>query len=351
VTTGGHGGLLAATVAAFDGAVERDIEARRRRFHVADLRVDVVLAGRALERPLLASLEHLAAPGAPDGGRPGAPILVVRAWDAASSGLPLPPVPVGGAAPPAIAFFDRDGVRAAYNPNTGVHTLFARSGTALYAVAAAAALPVSERAAPLRTVLQWCMADHGRLLVHAAAVGRGGRGVLIAGGEGAGKSTTAWACLRRGMECAGDDYVAIAAAPPDRVYALYSSIKLAPTRLAAAGDREWLSAADTAPRVGSKVVLDVALGGGAPARSLALGAIVVVRVGRARMTTVRRASAADALKALAPTTLYLQAGAREVAFRVLSGLVRRLPCRAVELGSDLDGVHDAIAAVVEKECR
>ena len=56
-----------------------------------------------------------------------------------------------------------------------------------------------DRAAPLRTALHFALAAPGRQLVHAACVGVDGRGVLLAGPGGSGKSTTTLACLRAGM--------------------------------------------------------------------------------------------------------------------------------------------------------
>jgi hypothetical protein len=349
VSAGGSNARFEASLASFDEAASQLGAARERQLEIAELPVTIHLAGPALERLLLGSLEHLAA-AVPSQRRPAAtPHLVVRAWDHASTGIPLPPVPRISGSQRAIAYLESGGLRAAFNPNSGVHSLLAPPGRAIWATASAAELPVQERAAPLRTIFQWWMADQRRLLVHAAAVGRHGRGVLIAGGEGAGKSTTAWACLRRGMECAGDDYVIVAAEPPDRAFALYSSIKLDPASLQAAPDRECLAAAVSAPRAGIKAVLDMGMSrAGTVAKSLSIDALLVARVGRGRKTVVRDATAAEAFKALAPTTLYLQAGAREHAACVLSSLVRRVPCRTLELGGDLDGVYEAIAGVIER---
>ena len=91
--------------------------------------------------------------------------------------------------------------------------------------------PVWALAAPLRSILHWWMELNGRQLVHAAAVGCGGRGVLIPGRGGSGKSSTSLACLLAGMDFVADDYLALALDPEPRAYRLYSTAKLDPRSL------------------------------------------------------------------------------------------------------------------------
>ncbi|MBQ6395188.1 MAG: hypothetical protein IJH87_02440 [Atopobiaceae bacterium] len=55
------------------------------------------------------------------------------------------------------------------------------------------------------SLFRWAL-NNGMLLLHAAAVGAGGKGVLLGGRGGKGKSTLASACLRRGMDFVSDDY-------------------------------------------------------------------------------------------------------------------------------------------------
>ena len=64
------------------------------------------------------------------------------------------------------------------------------------------------------------------MLLHGAAVGTGGRGVLLGGRGGAGKSTLAAACLLRGMDFAGDDYVLVSRKGPFTAIPLFHTLKL-----------------------------------------------------------------------------------------------------------------------------
>lgn len=57
--------------------------------------------------------------------------------------------------------------------------------------------------------LTFLLAHHGRLVLHAGAVAREGRALLLLGGSGSGKSTLAWAAARAGWEALSDDHVAL----------------------------------------------------------------------------------------------------------------------------------------------
>ena len=87
-------------------------------------------------------------------------------------------------------------------------------------------LPYWSTAAPLRTLLHWCMEMSDRHLLHAAAIGTENGAVLLAGAGGSGKSTTALAGLSEEMDFAGDDYVVAQLHPEPCVYPIYSSAKV-----------------------------------------------------------------------------------------------------------------------------
>lgn len=80
------------------------------------------------------------------------------------------------------------------------------TGTAMRWTATAGEVPIWEANRPLRVALRWWGARHGAGLLHAAAVSRDGRALLLVGAGGAGKSTTAYSCLGRGLQVLGDDY-------------------------------------------------------------------------------------------------------------------------------------------------
>jgi GT2 family glycosyltransferase len=98
--------------------------------------------------------------------------------------------------------------------------------TAVFWVESAEALPDWTRAAPFRTLFHWLAEHHDAQLVHAAAVGLGGRGVLITGRGGVGKSTCALSCLGAGFDYVGDDYVLLSRHDGLRAYSLYRTAKI-----------------------------------------------------------------------------------------------------------------------------
>lgn len=57
--------------------------------------------------------------------------------------------------------------------------------------------------------LAWVLGAHGRFVLHAAAVARDDRALLVLGHTGAGKSTLSGACLEAGWQLLGDDQLVL----------------------------------------------------------------------------------------------------------------------------------------------
>ncbi len=72
---------------------------------------------------------------------------------------------------------------------------------------------------------RWARSNN-KLLLHAAAVGTGGKGVLVVGRGGSGKSTFAISCLAEGLDFVSDDYALITASGPLRAMPLYTVVAL-----------------------------------------------------------------------------------------------------------------------------
>ena len=95
----------------------------------------------------------------------------------------------------------------------------------------ASAMAPWEGGAPLRSILRWTLERHGVHLIHAAAVGNGADGVLLLGSGGAGKSTTALACMQAGMALVADDYTLVAPGAPPTAHPAFAIAKAAPASL------------------------------------------------------------------------------------------------------------------------
>jgi hypothetical protein len=81
------------------------------------------------------------------------------------------------------------------------------TATAVQLMRSAGEYPPWETGAPLRPFLHWHYALQGRRLTHCGTLGIGGKGVILAGAGGSGKSATVIAGLLHGLQSVGDDYV------------------------------------------------------------------------------------------------------------------------------------------------
>jgi hypothetical protein len=221
------------------------------------------------------------------------------------------------------------------------------AGAAVYWAREAAAIPEWDYGAPLRNLLAWALHDAGRVLLHGAVVGDARGALLVAGAGGAGKSSTTLAALRHaGLTTVGDDFVALAG--DGFAEALFDTVKLdaaALRRLAVPA--AWV--ANPGRPAGEKARLHLLRDlPGALVPRLAVRALAVPTL------VARSASAAVAadrgvlLRALAPSSLFLVPGAERQRFAALAALTRRLPCLALELGSDPAGVAGLVGQVLRQ---
>jgi len=316
---------------------------------MAGLPVRLRYAGDALRANLLSPFEHLAA------GFAGDPVLTISAFDTASSGIESPtplwePVEAAPGTNPVVRLHSE---RACVLAAAGSRALTAAepdAGEAIFHLPDAGAIPPSERAAPIREALQLLMAARGRLMTHAGAVGRDGRGVLLVGRGGSGKSTLALSCALAGMEIVADDYILL---EPEslRAHAMQSTAKLtedSAQRLAvpsAAIDPAGFESTLEGP---AKTLVDIrTLAPGTLKRQLEIRALVAPTL--RPHTTAHMAvpcglgedgpvlwpiSAAEGLRAVAPSTIVQSGFGGGSSLAVLADLVRRVPSYALELSPD-----------------
>jgi hypothetical protein len=319
----------------------------RTRLLIAGVPIEFRFAGKALQDELYPALAH----------HPSAVLTPEwQIWIAESQEhAPMPPCPwgvddVGTRGEVAVATVGP--YRTSYfGPSNALSTIDIERRIAMFRVPDARTLPWYERAAPVRTLIHWILSQHDRRLVHAAAVAPPGSdtGVLLAGAGGSGKSTTAMLCLGAGFRYAGDDYIAVS--PPGatngpRAHSLFATAKLSATSLARL---PFLNeGVRLAPLNDEKGVIDLTVI--CPERlanSFALGAVIVPRV-RGGKTSVRRISQAEALRALAPTTLLQLPGNGNDTFRDITRLAASLPAWSLDLGDDLESIPDHVASTLEE---
>jgi hypothetical protein len=311
--------------------------------------VRVRFAGPAYADPVLRALGHLAAAaGSEYSAGPRSPDATVVVWDSASTGVAAPRLPWTHQSHGQPVGYDDSRFRIFLAPGMGGVTMFdTAERVGVVWAPSADGLAWWERAAPIRAALSWATVAPGRHLIHAGAVGvSGSHGVLLAGRGGSGKSTLALACVERGLDYAGDDYVLLATEPSPTAHAVYRSAKVDPASLdLVPAMRGAVSVAPAAP--GDKAVLDV--GRHRPERMASfvrVGAVVHPRITGVDGPVLRRLSARDALMTLVPSTVFQLPGDGESAMATLTELVRATPSFVLETGVDLAAAADAVASLV-----
>jgi len=333
---------------------------------MAGLRLRLRYASKVLREALLAPFDHLARREAGD------PALTISLFDTASTGVE-PPHPLWepiaaapGTNPVARLRSERACVLAAAGSRALTAALPAE-GVAVFHLPDATAIPATERAAPIREALQLLMAARGRLMTHAGAVGSGGRGVLLVGRGGSGKSTLALSCALAGMEIVADDYVLL-----DPValtaHAMQSTAKLtedSAARLGIAADAIDPAGFEPTLEGPAKALVDVrTLVPGQMRHQLGIGAVIAPLLTPLTSSSVPRTetkdavsdgcgplepllrpiSAAEALRAVAPSTIVQAGFGGRDSLATLAELVRHVPGYALELSPN----PAANAAAVER---
>lgn len=315
--------------------------------HWVDLAGDALhlrFADAALEARLTRALSHLERPAAATAA------FTIYAWDGVSTRVRMPPPPWGAhnayTRRGDLRGFGDERVLAAYNFGAGTLSLFdVERRLGLFWARDPRCLPGYEAAAPFRVLLHWMARETGGHLLHGAAVGTPEGGVLLVGKGGAGKSTTALACLAGGLSYVGDDYCLVRLEPPT-VHSLYCSAKvwedsarrLPQLRGAAAPDLhapEEKAIFVLEPRRGDRLLT-----------ACSLRAVVLPRVTHAGVARLRPAVPREALQALVPSTMAQLPGADARSVDFMIRLAERVPCYHLDLGVDLAEIPPVIQSLL-----
>lgn len=281
------------------------------------------------------------------------PVFRLLAFDSTSSGV-TPPSPPWGPndyrQKGRIRGFNRDGIRTAFHiGDVNVLSMFdEESGVGLFWTADGRRLPSQHIGSPFLIVLQWWAESQGLTLVHAGAVGTSDGGVLLAGAGGSGKSTTALACVDApGFHYVSDDYCLLETEDGDRAHSIFSSGKLDDHSLALLPHLGPMASNKDRP-AGEKAVIFLSHSKPeALASSLPVRAILLPRPAGSGATTYRPASPANALRALAPSTIFQLTGAGNRAFSEMASLVRRLPSFELCLSEHMRDSPSTVASIIE----
>jgi hypothetical protein len=244
------------------------------------------------------------------------------------------------------------GLRAFYDHDRRFWSICdAATRRGLFWIADTADVPFWEEAAPFKAIFNWFLAGTQATLLHAGIVTHRGRGVLLAGPGGSGKSTTVMAAVAAGLGTCGDDLVVVVdGAGAWTAHALYDAAKFFPAEPAGRVPDLFTSAA--ARPCGDKLLVrysDVAPG--RLVRSVPLVALVHCVISGQASTTITPLAPGAMLRALGPPTAFLLRGAESETLRKAAALVRTVPSFTLALGSDPAEAIDTLENWVDEGCR
>ncbi len=209
------------------------------------------------------------------------------------------------------------------------------------------AVPVWEATAPIANFMSWIADVEGQMMVHAATLGVAGRGCLILGEGGRGKSGTTLGGILHGLQTVGDDYVLLSHARPVIALPIYRSMKQDDGGLARCGiDPDGLGPLNWNNK---RVFTIEQVAPGAMTTALPINAILLPEISNAPQTRFTVANQAAAFAAVMPSTLRQLSGARAARFAETAALVRDLPCYHLHLGTDPAEVTAALRGFLEAE--
>ncbi|MER9410935.1 serine kinase [Mesorhizobium sp. M0589] len=208
------------------------------------------------------------------------------------------------------------------------------------------AFPPWEQGAPLRAFLHWEYAARGMRLTHAGTLGIDGKGVLLAGSGGAGKSGTVVAGLLNGLDSVGDDYVLIDRTEGVTAYPLFATLKQDPEGFKRLKLEGRLKSYQPLNWQGKHAFRIDEIAPRPPPASLDIIALIVPHIRGGARSSVMPISRKDAMIALAPSGIVQMPGEREAGFRFFSELTRDLPCYRLSLGTEPREIAGTIADFV-----
>lgn len=280
------------------------------------------------------------------------PDLTIYAFDTASTGVPMPMPAWTGEAynrKESLAGFSTEHIRAAYNLGSGVFNIQnSAAGTGVYWIQDAREHPQFEQSSPLRVQFVWGLRAWDRLLIHSGAVARENSGIILVGRGGSGKSTCTVACLNRGWQYIGDDYILFGLVPEPTAYNLYQSAKLNVAHLRRHFPHLAHTIYDyTTPDRQDKAIL--MLNNHFPghiAGECRIKAIVLPRVSAGGASRLVEIEPQTTIAGLIPSTLHQLPPVPAEDVRKMMQLVKSVPNYRLEIGGSPHAIPDVLAPLV-----
>jgi hypothetical protein len=180
-------------------------------------------------------------------------------------------------------------------------------------------------------------------------VGFEGKGVIIPGHGGAGKSTTALACLNSKLKFLSDDYCLLNYRPQPTAYSLYNTTKLK-------GEEDIYRFPHLSKKISNPDRLHdekaiIYLHDYFPEniiKKFEIKAILLPHVTGLSETKIKSTKAVEALRVLAPSTLFQLPVSGPQTFHAFARLVKEVPCHRIELGTEIDNIPSVILKFINE---
>ncbi len=197
-------------------------------------------------------------------------------------------------------------------------------------------LPLWDATAPLRQHLHWLLDEKDQRLAHAATLGLDGKGLVMFGAGGAGKSGTTLAGISVGLKTAGDDYVALGIDDTCFARSLFRVVKQDRSGLARIPHLKQQTAHMDVNWRG-KVMFDPDEFYAEPfVGELPLGAVVLPSIAHLAEPVLQRVKPREVMLALMTSNLHQFPAEHDRGMSFYAELLRRLPSFRLDLSPDAE---------------
>ncbi|MER8912968.1 serine kinase [Mesorhizobium sp. M0761] len=205
------------------------------------------------------------------------------------------------------------------------------------------AYPPWEPGSPLRVFLHWFYSARGMRLAHAGTLGKNGKGVLLVGRGGSGKSGSVVDGVLAGLQTVGDDYVLLDHGGGfPMAFPVFRTFKQDAGGLRRLGLYDAIRAGREPNWQGKYEFFSEDIDGVAMTPSLEIRALLVPHLVEQQHSELSAVSRARAMLALAPSGLFQMPGERDSGVTRFAELVRSLPCFGLSLGHDRAALSQVI---------
>jgi len=205
-----------------------------------------------------------------------------------------------------------------------------------------------ERSRPLNRLIPIWLDSREVQIIHAGLVARNGAGILFVGKGGSGKSTSSIMCLRAGFGFLGDDVVGLKANPVGGFtgHSIYSSCLVSLGHLEQFPDFTGHAVPPNHEEEDKSLICLADLFPDRVMRDIPIAAVVLPRVTGGAETRLRKASRAETLLGLAPSSIMFLPTASAGSLDRLAGLVRAVPGWHLDLAGDPASVPPLIETLL-----